>query len=603
MAEFRPAFRKDREDAAGFLGIVRIAECVPHDLYRSTIWAGLDPSLPDEAFERILLRTLTGPQTPAVGTLNNLPNLTTRVHGREEDMFHLTASLSGGNAAINQQAVRGLGGIGKTTLALAFAHSEDAKRRFPIRWWVLAETRESVEAALHAFALRMKLAAEETPPEQAVTATLNWFRDGQRDALIIFNNVENPKILTDFGPHGAHILATTRRQTLGGVKIVELGTWDKATTTAFLMERTGDNDAEAAEALAIDLGGLPLAAEHSAAICQATGMGLAAYHQMFRARTTDALDHLIADHDYPTPVARTFLVALEAAEAEVPGAKAMLSVMANLSPEQLPVAVFLHEEAPEGLGDLAKVEAAIATLRKHALVGRERLADEVHPDDPARQVDCLSAHRLVLQAAQGQGNQGQAIWALSGAFKGDETSNIEARPLYRRLETHADPAWAEREWIGEEADVAARALDRSATILEYAHADYRRARDKFSAALKISEAAHGPDHPNVAILLSNLANVLRDLGRDENLKAARAALERALKIDEAALGSDHPKVGIRCGLIARMSVSIGAEENLVFAREMAQRAVDVHEKSLGVDHPYSATSRSIRDQILLGHAP
>jgi hypothetical protein len=115
-------------------------------------------------------------------------------------------------------------------------------------------------------------------------------------------------------------------------------------------------------------------------------------------------------------------------------------------------------------------------------VGRERLADEVHPDDPARQVDCLSAHRLVLQAAQGQGNQGQAIWALSGAFKGDETSNIEARPLYRRLKTHADPAWAEREWIGEEADVAARALDRSATILEYAHADYRRARDKFSAA-------------------------------------------------------------------------------------------------------------------------
>ena len=107
----------------------------------------------------------------------------------------------------------------------------------------------------------------------------------------------------------------------------------------------------------------------------------------------------------------------------------------------------------------------------------------------------------------------------------------------------------------------------------------------------------------MAILLSNLANVLRDLGRDENLKAARAALERALKIDEAALGPDHPKVGIRCGLIARMSVSIGAEENLVFAREMAQRAVDVHEKSLGVDHPYSATSRSIRDQMLLGHAP
>ena len=107
----------------------------------------------------------------------------------------------------------------------------------------------------------------------------------------------------------------------------------------------------------------------------------------------------------------------------------------------------------------------------------------------------------------------------------------------------------------------------------------------------------------MATRFSNLSKVLGDLGGDENLKAARAALERALKIDEAALGPDHPKVGIRCGLIARMSVSFRGEENLVFAREMAQRAVDVHEKSLGVDHPYSATSRSIRDQMLLGHAP
>ncbi len=52
----------------------------------------------------------------------------------------------------------------------------------------------------------------------------------------------------------------------------------------------------------------------------------------------------------------------------------------------------------------------------------------------------------------------------------------------------------------------------------------------------IDETAHGPDHPNVAISLSNLALVLRDLGEP----GARPLLDRALRISETAHGPDHP---------------------------------------------------------------
>ena len=60
-------------------------------------------------------------------------------------------------------------------------------------------------------------------------------------------------------------------------------------------------------------------------------------------------------------------------------------------------------------------------------------------------------------------------------------------------------------------------------------------------ALANEEAAYGPDHPQVAITLTNLGIVQQRLGE---LPAARATLERALAITEAAYGPDHPQVAI-----------------------------------------------------------
>lgn len=65
------------------------------------------------------------------------------------------------------------------------------------------------------------------------------------------------------------------------------------------------------------------------------------------------------------------------------------------------------------------------------------------------------------------------------------------------------------------------------------------AKAAYERALKIDEAAFGPDHHQVAIRVSSLGIVLHDLG---DFAGAKAAFERALKIDEVAFGSDHPKV-------------------------------------------------------------
>ena len=58
-------------------------------------------------------------------------------------------------------------------------------------------------------------------------------------------------------------------------------------------------------------------------------------------------------------------------------------------------------------------------------------------------------------------------------------------------------------------------------------------------ALAIDEASFGPDHPNVAIGLNNLAALLRATNR---LAEAEPLMRRALAIDEASFGPDHPNV-------------------------------------------------------------
>ncbi|MGH7745592.1 MAG: tetratricopeptide repeat protein, partial [Candidatus Dormibacteria bacterium] len=68
-------------------------------------------------------------------------------------------------------------------------------------------------------------------------------------------------------------------------------------------------------------------------------------------------------------------------------------------------------------------------------------------------------------------------------------------------------------------------------------------------ALKIGEAALGPDHPTVGTGRSNLGLVLHDQG---DLAGAREEFERALKINEAALSPDHPYVGIARSNLGRV---------------------------------------------------
>jgi hypothetical protein len=210
-------------------------------------------------------------EAPAPGPVSNLPSRNPNFTGREELLDTLTRNLQGGSVAavVGQplgaqsapadcgvQALAGMGGVGKSQLALEYAHRHAAD--YQLRWWIPSEEALGIPTALAALARQLGL-GEQADQEETVAKVLAEL--GRRDRwLLIFDNAVHPKDLAGYQPAGGgHVLVTTRTRSWGGVATrLEVGVFDRSEATLFLQRRTGSGDQVAAEALAEELGQLPL---------------------------------------------------------------------------------------------------------------------------------------------------------------------------------------------------------------------------------------------------------------------------------------------------------------------------------------------------------
>jgi tetratricopeptide (TPR) repeat protein len=115
------------------------------------------------------------------------------------------------------------------------------------------------------------------------------------------------------------------------------------------------------------------------------------------------------------------------------------------------------------------------------------------------------------------------------------------------------------------------------------------ARGELADALRWTRAAAdaagelGPEHPDAAAILDNLAWLLHDQGA---LAEARPLLERALAIREQQLGPEHRYTATILNNLAGVLHDQGA---LAEARPLLERALAIREQQFGPEHPYTAT--------------
>ena len=210
--------------------------------------------------------------------------------------------------------------------------------------------------------------------------------------------------------------------------------------------------------------------------------------------------------------------------------------------------------------------------------------------DPAITTDAIRLHRLVREIAASRRDGAQQYAArrtlvamLAAVYPDDGYSNPASWPRCATLTPHL-VAICKSE-TADAADSAQRAdlLGRAGGYF-HGRAAYSAARPLFERALAIREKALGPEHPDTATSLNNLAVLLQDQG---DLAAARPLFERALAIREKALGPEHPDTATS---LNNLAVLLQDQGDLAAARPLYERALAIREKALGPEHPDTATS-------------
>ena len=110
-------------------------------------------------------------------------------------------------------------------------------------------------------------------------------------------------------------------------------------------------------------------------------------------------------------------------------------------------------------------------------------------------------------------------------------------------------------------------------------ARYSEAADMAQEALSEAEQAFGPEHPTVALCLSNLAGLYHVLRRDAE---AEPLIKRALTIREKAFGPNHREVATSLNDLAGIYQTIGRHSE---AEPLCLQALSIREKALGPDDP------------------
>jgi tetratricopeptide (TPR) repeat protein len=489
------------------------------------------------------------------------------------------------------QALSGLGGVGKTQLALEYAYFY--KQDYWSVLWVRADSPDLLRADISTIADLLFLPAKERSDEQHLFAAIQrWLQHNQRWLLVLDNlNPEDFQIIDHLVPAqcSGHVLLTTQSQATGSLARalpVEPMTIDEG--ALFLLRRAkiiseqasrdeaSKEDYAEAVAIAQELGGLPLALDQAGAYIEETQRSLSAYLARYRQRRITLLrkrGQFSNDHDQSVSV--TLSMAFQKVSRINPAAMDLLRLFAFLHPDAIPDQMLIDgaSELNEPLQALAAdpldLDAAISTLLRFSLVRH-------HADTTT-----LSIHRLVQTILKDELTRAlQSQWA---------TSVVR---LVNRVFPDADCSANDlcERYLPQAQQCAQLISEFHLTLLEAGQLLYRlgcycqqralysEAERHLMDALRLSEQELGPDHLTTAEYLNALASLYSDLG---NYQQAELLQQRALAIHEQLLGPAHIETA---AMLNNLGLIYHDQEKYLLAEALYQRTLAIYKATLPPGH-------------------
>ena len=273
------------------------------------------------------------------------------------------------------QAINGLGGIGKTQVAVEYAYRHREEYRFVL--WASAATHESLISAFVSIAEGLQLPERTLQEQDKIVAAVSHWLSTHEEWLLIVDNADELAMVQPLLPTGnkGHVLVTTRDQATGDLESFLVEKMDCIEGTLLLLrrakilkpgmelEQVSPEDRQVAEQIVKEMDGLPLALDQAGAYIEETKSDLSTYLECYRARRAVLLGRRgRRDHDHPDSVATTWSLSFERVEQQSAVAAAILRFCAFLAPDTIP------EEIITAFMSSISVQAKKPTLLKRALL-------------------------------------------------------------------------------------------------------------------------------------------------------------------------------------------------------------------------------------------
>jgi len=457
----------------------------------------------------------------------NIPARNPAFTGRDDLLEEVRERLHVGHAAV-VQALYGMGGVGKTQLAVEYAHRFAGG--YDLTWWIDAEQDGLIGDQVVSLGPVLGCVPAGAGTEAVRASVLAELR--RRDRwLLIFDNAQAPADVTPWLPGGGgHVLITSRERGWDEVATpVEVDVLTRAESIEMLLRRVPSLSKTDADRLAAELGDLPLAIAQAAGFIADTGMLASQYLGLLRTRAGQLLDRG-APGSYPRSLAAaTALIADRLADHD-PAAAELASLCAFLAPEPIPEYLFT---GAEGIlpGELAASAAdplawrqTLAHMSSQSLARIDHRGLQMH-----RLTQAILRDRLTPARAAATRKCAEAILATTDP---GDPPNPGTWARWAQLMPHVLAAD-----LGATDSPALRELVRRACWYLIERGEARTARDLMSNLRQQWRERLGADHQHTLMAGHYLAWALWELGRyAESRDLNQDTLERHRRV----LGEDHP---------------------------------------------------------------
>lgn len=453
--------------------------------------------------------------------------------GRDDLLDQLHATLRAGTSqmALLPHALYGLGGVGKTQLAIEYAYRYATE--YDLVWWVPAESPTTVRSSLAELAAEMKVGSGDVT--QAVANVLAALRTGRPYGrwLIVLDNADSPADFREFLPVPVgHVLVTSRNPQWADVADqLEVNVFAREESVALLRRRGRGISAAEAEELAEKLGDLPLALDQAAAWQSETGMPVRELVRMLDERMHVLLNER-PPTTYPATVMATWELAFGQLREQSPGAAQLLQLCAYLGAEPISIGLLWD-------GRHADLPAPVARVLRDDIMLRRAIRD-IHrfglaKVDPSR--DQIEVHRLVQAVLREQMTPAErtairdTVHNVLGLANPGDPENPKTWPRHAELLPHVTPSGV----------VDAKTNNARRVVLDqisyrFARGDYLRSRSLGEDAVPRWRETLGPDHELTLLAQRHLARAIREVGdREEAGELMQETLERMREV----FGPDH----------------------------------------------------------------